>query len=259
MRGADEDDPDATCSGILAGFWRPSGPPLFATATALETPHDHAATAQHCRPRRPSRGRPHRAQRRPRVLAATCRPRAATTSSPKSTRWPSATSSRPCAACIPDHGFLGEETGRSGGDEYVWIIDPLDGTTNFLHGFPMFAVSIAVEYRGRLEHAVVYDPMRQELFTASRGGGAQLDGRRIRVSKQIALDGALIGTGFPYRANVALDRRLHGDAQGGHAADGGHPSPRRGRARPRLRRRGPHRRVLGDRAESPGTRPRARC
>ncbi len=97
----------------------------------------------------------------------------------------------------PDHGFLAEESGRSGGDEFVWIIDPLDGTTNFLHGFPVFAVSIAVEWRGRLEHAVVYDPMRQELFTASRGGGAQVDGRRIRVSKQTTLEGALIGTGFP--------------------------------------------------------------
>ena len=102
----------------------------------------------------------------------------------------------------PDHGFLCEESGRSGGDEFVWIIDPLDGTTNFLHGFPVFAVSIAVEYRGRLEHAVVYDPMRQELFTASRGDGAQVDGKRIRVSKQVTLDGALIGTGFPYRANT---------------------------------------------------------
>jgi myo-inositol-1(or 4)-monophosphatase len=102
----------------------------------------------------------------------------------------------------PDHGFLGEEGGRSGGDEFVWIIDPLDGTTNFLHGFPTFAVSLACEYRGRLEHAVVYDPMRQELFTASRGDGAQRDGRRIRVSKQVELEGALIGTGFPYRANA---------------------------------------------------------
>ncbi len=102
----------------------------------------------------------------------------------------------------PDHGFLCEESGRSGGDEFVWIIDPLDGTTNFLHGFPTFAVSIGVEHRGRLEHAVIYDPMRQELFTASRGDGAQLDGRRIRVSKQLTLDGALIGTGFPYRANA---------------------------------------------------------
>jgi myo-inositol-1(or 4)-monophosphatase len=102
----------------------------------------------------------------------------------------------------PDHGFLGEESGRSGGDEFVWIIDPLDGTTNFLHGFPTFAVSLACEYRGRLEHGVVYDPMRQELFTASRGDGAQLDGRRIRVSKQLTLEGALVGTGFPYRANT---------------------------------------------------------
>jgi myo-inositol-1(or 4)-monophosphatase len=102
----------------------------------------------------------------------------------------------------PDHGFLGEESGRSGGDEFVWIIDPLDGTTNFLHGFPTFAVSLACEYRGRLEHAVVYDPMRQELFTASRGDGSQLDGRRIRVSKQMELEGALIGTGFPYRENA---------------------------------------------------------
>ncbi|MDQ1242807.1 MAG: Inositol-monophosphatase, partial [Pseudomonadota bacterium] len=102
----------------------------------------------------------------------------------------------------PDHGFLGEESGRSGGDEFIWIIDPLDGTTNFLHGFPTFAVSLACEYRGRLEHGVIYDPMRQELFTASRGDGAQLDGRRIRVSKQMELEGSLIGTGFPYRANA---------------------------------------------------------
>jgi myo-inositol-1(or 4)-monophosphatase len=102
----------------------------------------------------------------------------------------------------PDHGFLGEESGRSGGDEFIWIIDPLDGTTNFLHGFPTFAVSLACEYRGRLEHGVIYDPMRQELFTTSRGDGAQLDGKRIRVSKQVGLEGALIGTGFPYRANA---------------------------------------------------------
>jgi len=102
----------------------------------------------------------------------------------------------------PDHGFLGEESGRSGGDEFLWIIDPLDGTTNFLHGFPTFAVSLACEYRGRLEHGVIYDPMRQELFTTSRGDGAQLDGKRIRVSKQAGLEGALIGTGFPYRANA---------------------------------------------------------
>jgi myo-inositol-1(or 4)-monophosphatase len=99
----------------------------------------------------------------------------------------------------PQHAFLAEESGRSGDNEFVWIIDPLDGTTNFLHGFPTFAVSIAVEHRGRLEHAVVYDPLRQEFFTASRGDGAQLEGKKIRVSTQRTLEGALIGTGFPYR------------------------------------------------------------
>jgi myo-inositol-1(or 4)-monophosphatase len=103
----------------------------------------------------------------------------------------------------PDHAFLAEESGRTGESEYVWIIDPLDGTTNFLHGFPTFAVSIAVEHRGRLQHAVVYDPLRQELFTASRGDGAQLDGKKIRVSTQRGLEGSLIGTGFPYRMAAA--------------------------------------------------------
>ena len=102
----------------------------------------------------------------------------------------------------PDHAFLAEESGRFGNADTLWIIDPLDGTTNFLHGFPTFAVSVACQQKGRLEHAVVYDPMSQELFTASRGSGAHLDNRRIRVSKQRALEGALIGTGFPYRANT---------------------------------------------------------
>jgi myo-inositol-1(or 4)-monophosphatase len=101
----------------------------------------------------------------------------------------------------PDHAFLAEESGASGDSEVVWIIDPLDGTTNFMHGFPTFAVSIACQVRGRMEHAVVFDPMRQELFTASRGGGAQLEGRRIRVSKQTTLEGSLIATGFPYRSD----------------------------------------------------------
>ena len=104
----------------------------------------------------------------------------------------------------PDHAFLAEESGRGGGDsEFVWIIDPLDGTTNFLHGFPTFAVSIALQHRGRLQHAVVYDPMRQEFFTASRGDGAQLEGKKIRVSGQRTLEGSLIGTGFPYRMEAA--------------------------------------------------------
>jgi len=104
----------------------------------------------------------------------------------------------------PKHSFLAEESGEIPGDdrETVWIIDPLDGTTNFLHGFPVFSVSIACQIRGKLEHAVVYDPMRQEIFSASRGSGAHLDNHRIRVSKQRGLEGALIGTGFPYRANM---------------------------------------------------------
>jgi myo-inositol-1(or 4)-monophosphatase len=101
----------------------------------------------------------------------------------------------------PDHAFLGEESGASGSGDIVWIIDPLDGTTNFMHGFPTFAVSIACQIKGRLEHAVVFDVMRQELFTASRGEGAQVEGRKMRVSKQITLEGALIATGFPYRAD----------------------------------------------------------
>lgn len=102
----------------------------------------------------------------------------------------------------PGHAFLAEESGRSGDSDTLWIVDPLDGTTNFLHGFPVFAVSIACQVRGRLEHAVVYDPMRQELFTASRGAGAHLDNYRMRVSRQRTLEGALVATGFPYRANA---------------------------------------------------------
>lgn len=99
----------------------------------------------------------------------------------------------------PDHAILAEESGTSGESDTLWIIDPLDGTTNYLHGFPVFCVSIGVQVSGRMEHAVVYDPMRQELFTATRGTGAQLDGRRIRVSGQTQLERALIGTGFPFR------------------------------------------------------------
>lgn len=107
----------------------------------------------------------------------------------------------------PQHAVLAEESGHSGGkpgqeEEFTWIIDPLDGTTNFLHGFPQFAVSIGIQRRGRMEHGVVYDPLRQELFTASRGEGAQLDGRRIRVSTHVGLERSLIGTGFPYRSNL---------------------------------------------------------
>jgi myo-inositol-1(or 4)-monophosphatase len=101
----------------------------------------------------------------------------------------------------PDHGIIGEESGEQPGNDTIWIIDPLDGTTNFMHGFPMYAVSIGIQVKGRMEVGVVYDPVRQELFTSTRGNGAQLDGHRLRVSTKQRLEGSLIGTGFPYREN----------------------------------------------------------
>lgn len=102
----------------------------------------------------------------------------------------------------PDHGFLAEESGFNNKDaDYCWIIDPLDGTTNFVRGIPHYAVSIACQYQGRLEHAVVYNPVTREEFTASRGRGAQLNGRRIRVSNRTNLDGALLGTGIPFHSH----------------------------------------------------------
>ncbi len=102
----------------------------------------------------------------------------------------------------PGHGILAEESGRAHGakdSDYVWIIDPLDGTTNFIHGFPVYAVSIALAYRGQVQQAVVYDPTRNDMFYASRGRGAFLNDRRLRVSKRTRLSEALIGTGFPFR------------------------------------------------------------
>ena len=102
----------------------------------------------------------------------------------------------------PEHSILAEERGQQGSHEYQWIIDPLDGTTNFMHGFPVFSVSIAVAYKGQLEHGVVYDPLRQEIFSASRGQGAQLDGRKIRVSRRVNMQHSLIATGFPYSKNM---------------------------------------------------------
>jgi myo-inositol-1(or 4)-monophosphatase len=112
----------------------------------------------------------------------------------------------------PAHDILAEETGdtpgKNGSSDFQWIIDPLDGTTNFLHGFPQFAVSIAVKNKGRLEHGVVYDPSRQEIFTASRGAGTQLNDRRLRVSNRKGLEGALLGTGFPFKQQEHLDTYL---------------------------------------------------
>lgn len=103
----------------------------------------------------------------------------------------------------PEHAFLGEESGLSGPEDadYQWVIDPLDGTTNFLRGIPHYAVSIACVYRGRVEHAVVLDPVRREEFVASRGRGAQLNGHRMRVSRLPSLEGAVLGTGIPFRGH----------------------------------------------------------
>jgi myo-inositol-1(or 4)-monophosphatase len=114
---------------------------------------------------------------------------------------------------FPKHGILAEEAGELGpvdgtDSEYQWIIDPLDGTTNFIHGFPQYAVSIAQTKNGVLEHAVVFDPSRNELFTASRGAGAYLNDRRIRVSRRTRLNDALIGTGFPFRKFDQVDAYL---------------------------------------------------
>ena len=111
------------------------------------------------------------------------------------------------STAYPQHAFLAEESGSSGAGEAenVWIIDPLDGTTNFIHGFPQYAVSIALRQRGQLTQAVVYDPTRNELFTASRGRGAFLNDRRIRVSRRSKLKESLIGTGFPFRKLEHLD------------------------------------------------------
>ncbi|MHB1544080.1 MAG: inositol monophosphatase family protein [Gammaproteobacteria bacterium] len=130
----------------------------------------------------------------------------------------------------PDHAILAEESGRGGATEtdLRWIIDPLDGTTNFLHGLPIFAVSVAFEARGVLEAGVVLDPLRGELFVASRGEGALLNDRRIRVAKRTNLDEALLGTGFPFRDFGNLDAyldmfrtllpRVSGIRRGGSAA-----------------------------------------
>jgi len=106
----------------------------------------------------------------------------------------------------PEHGLLCEESGAAAADaEYVWIVDPLDGTTNFIHGFPQYCVSIAIQHRGSGAHAVIYDPARNELFTASKGAGAYLNDRRIRVSSLAKLGDALVGTGFPFKELTRLD------------------------------------------------------
>ncbi len=112
----------------------------------------------------------------------------------------------------PDYGILAEETGQTSGtgagNDYQWIIDPLDGTTNFIHGFPQYSVSIALAHKGQVNQAVVYDTLRNEMFTASKGNGAFLNERRIRVSKCLKLENALLGTGFPFRMFDHIDTYL---------------------------------------------------
>jgi len=110
---------------------------------------------------------------------------------------------------FPDHAFLGEEGGQRGQSRYVWVIDPLDGTSNYLRGFPHFCVSIALLDNGEPQHGVIFDPLRNELFTASRGGGAFLNDRRIRVSPRNGLTGALLTTGFPPRDRANLRPQLN--------------------------------------------------
>ncbi|MFZ9136645.1 MAG: inositol monophosphatase family protein [Hylemonella sp.] len=111
----------------------------------------------------------------------------------------------------PGHGIWAEESGREHGakdSEFVWIIDPLDGTTNFIHGFPVYCISIALSVRGKIEQAVIYDPTRNDLFTATRGRGAYLNDRRIRVSKRTDLKQCLVSTGFPFRKGDDFSKYL---------------------------------------------------
>ena len=119
-------------------------------------------------------------------------------------------------AAYPGHGILAEDSGSEQGakdSEFVWIIDPLDGTTNFIHGFPVYCVSIALSVRGKIEQAVIYDPTRNDLFTATKGRGAFMNDRRLRVSKRIRLQECIISTGFPFRKGDNFNQylRMMGD------------------------------------------------
>ncbi|WP_455380199.1 inositol monophosphatase family protein [Acidihalobacter prosperus] len=115
---------------------------------------------------------------------------------------------RTLTKAYPDHSILAEESGKKAGNDYQWVIDPLDGTTNYLHGFPQYAVSIALLNKERLEQAVIYDPFKDELFSATRGSGANLNNRRIRVSARTGIDGALLGTGIPFKEHQDIDSYL---------------------------------------------------
>ena len=219
-----------TCSGILAARrWTRPGRVSAVLFPAAEPTRQHAATAQHRRPRRAARRRPDRPQRGPRARRSACAPRAATTSSPRSTSSPSATSSRPSGAATPTTASSARSAGAAAATSSCGSSTRSTARrTSCTASRPSRCRSPASTAAGSSTR-VVYDPMRQELFTASRGDGAQLDGRRIRVSKQPALEGALIGTGFPYRANARWIGRLPRDARGRDGADRRHPPPRRRR------------------------------
>ncbi|EKE01932.1 MAG: myo-inositol-1(or 4)-monophosphatase [uncultured bacterium] len=105
----------------------------------------------------------------------------------------------------PDHAIFGEESGKSGESEYTWIIDPIDGTTNFLHGHPHFCISIGVQFKNIIEHGLIYDPLRQELFTATRGTGAFLNDRRMRVAQRKQFAGSVIASGFGNKTIKNID------------------------------------------------------
>ena len=109
----------------------------------------------------------------------------------------------------PDHAILAEESGEAGKSDYTWVIDPLDGTLNFIRGYPHYAISIALRIKGRLDQAIIYDPLKDELFTASRGEGAQINGQKIRVSVNQELESALLATGFPVRNKQRLFEHLN--------------------------------------------------
>ncbi len=111
-------------------------------------------------------------------------------------------------SAFPGHAICAEESGSQGASAWEWLVDPLDGTVNYMHAFPMFCVSIALAKNGKLEVGVVYDPVRGDLFTAQRGKGARLNGRRIRVTRHRAFDDVLLATGFPFRAREQVDLYL---------------------------------------------------
>ncbi len=108
----------------------------------------------------------------------------------------------------PEHSFLGEESGEMGQNDYQWIIDPIDGTTNYIRKIPHWAISIACRHNGRTQVGVVYDPIKEELFTAVKGRGAQFDNKKMRVSRTKGLEHSLIATGFPFRNAEKLEEYI---------------------------------------------------